>query len=165
MRIVLVLAAASLAACATTDYSTATDALLTESNETVRMELVKVTSEALSGRPVSIAPDALTTTNRLIIEEGDMMGRDGNPLSGRLMNKPDHFVLKKSGAQCVLYHEQGETYYPLENVTCSTLSGPPKTTCHIKRPGQNAIIPGISKAPKNRPRTACMCFLTLPFRI
>ncbi len=122
MRIGLTLiVGVSLAACATTDYSSSADAVLSDSNESVRMELVRVTSEALNGRPVRIAPDALTATNRLIIEERDMIGPGGNPLSGRLLNKPDHFVLKKSGSQCVLYHEQGETYYPLENATCSKL--------------------------------------------
>ena len=120
MRAILVMGAAiTLGACATVDYSKSVPALLTQQSTDARPEISRVVSEALNGRKVSLSADVLTNDSRLIIEpKPEGMDPFGNPGSGRLMGRPDHFLLQTIDNQCALYHKQSGEYYPLYGVTC-----------------------------------------------
>ena len=120
MRAILILGAAiTLVACATVDYSKSVPALLTQKSTDARPEISRVLSEALDGRRVSLSADILTEDSRLIIEpKPEGMDPFGNPGSGRLLGRPDHFTLKTIDNQCALFHEKSGEYYPLYGVTC-----------------------------------------------
>ena len=121
MRTLLTLTAIlTLGACATVDYTESVPALISEKSEDARPELSRVISEVLDGRKVSLSSDVLTKESRLIIEpKAEPMDPFGNPASGRLLGKPDHFVLKTVDSQCALYHEQTGEYHPLYGITCA----------------------------------------------
>ena len=107
-----------LPACATADFSNASDAVLTNNSADVRAEIAAAISTALGGAPVSLSPDSLTLNSRVIIERREAMGPDGNPIMGRRFDKPDHFILKISGSKCALLHEQTGEYHGLELAEC-----------------------------------------------
>ncbi len=117
--VLLLSAVTSLGACATVDYSKSVPALLAQKSVDARPEISRVLSDALDGRTVSLSADILTEDSRLIIEpKPEGMDPFGNPASGRLMGRPDHFTLKTVDNQCALFHEKSGEYYPLYGVTC-----------------------------------------------
>ena len=83
----------------------------TPTNES-RAELAQAVSSALHGAPVTLADDALTRTSRLIIEK---------PLTGRDLDKPEHFQLVKTGTRCVLIHERTGKRTTLPSTRCQPL--------------------------------------------
>lgn len=120
MRKILFLGAMiSLGACATVDYTKSVPALLSQKSVDARPEISRVVSEALDGRKVTLSEGILTEDSRLIIEpKPEGLDPFGNPGSGRLLGRPDHFTLKTIDNQCALYHEKSGEYYPLYGVTC-----------------------------------------------
>ena len=120
MRAVLGLGAIIvLGGCSTMDFSKSEPALLAKSAGDIRPALKDAVSKALGGRRVALASNVLTTDSRLIIEP-KMEPRDpfGNPMSGRLLGRPDHFILKTANGECALMHEKTGEYYPLPGVAC-----------------------------------------------
>ncbi len=104
------------------DHSKSVPALITNGDYKTRAEITSVISSALGNRKVTLTSDVLTKDSRVIIEpKGEPMDPFGNPMSGRLLGKPDHFVLRALDGQCFLHHEQTDTYHELETVTCSVL--------------------------------------------
>lgn len=76
-----------------------------------RAELLRVVSEALNGRVVTLADGALTNDSLLIIEPKHLSGRD--------LRKPEHFRLVLSGSRCVLVNQGTEARYELTETTCT----------------------------------------------
>jgi len=62
-----------------------------------RAELAQAVSSALNGAPVTLADDALTQDSLLIIERAHPRDASGVPLSGRDLDKPEHFRLGQNG--------------------------------------------------------------------
>ena len=75
-----------------------------------RAELLRAVSDALDGRPVTIADDALVKDSSLIIEPKLLTGRD--------LRRPEHFELLLSGSRCVLVHQGTRARIPLKETTC-----------------------------------------------
>lgn len=73
----------------------------------------------MKGAPVTIADDALTREDTLIIERARPRGADGVPLSGRETGRPEHFRLMKNGSRCVLVHERTGKRFRLKSATCA----------------------------------------------
>ena len=102
-------AALLLSACASAqaDVAAVIDKPTTES----RAELARAVSGALNGAQVRLAHDALTRDSVLIIEKA-------HRLTGREMDKPEHFRLVKSGKQCALVHERTGKRTMLASTSC-----------------------------------------------
>jgi hypothetical protein len=110
----------SLAAtCATAPPEKGVPAVIASPTFESRAELARVVSEALHGAPVTVADDALTRENTLIIERAPARGPDGTPLQGRDTGQPERFLLVKIGAGCELVHEASGRRFPLTSVTCA----------------------------------------------
>jgi hypothetical protein len=125
MGMAAVVAAAGLAAmaasgaCAQRTAQPDAPAVLTAPTDAIRAELLRVVSGAMNGAPVTLAPDALTNDDTLIVERA--AGRDAREmnLSGREMGKPAHFRLVKNGSACVLVHVESGRRWALSSATCS----------------------------------------------
>jgi hypothetical protein len=94
-------------------------AVLTGPTAQSHAELVRVVSAAMNGTPVTIADDALTADDRLIIERAQPHDARAMNLGGRETGRPEHFRLVKSGSRCVLVHEGTSRRWTLESATCS----------------------------------------------
>lgn len=73
--------------------------------------LKRVLSDALNGRDVTIADDALSNDSLLVIEPAHLMGRD--------LRKPEQFRLVRSGSTCVLVHLGSDERYELGDTDCA----------------------------------------------
>lgn len=120
MRFVLPFALViSLSACVSTDFTTSVAAKLADDGNDYRPAIAKVVSEALGGRRVNLTTTALKSDSRLMIEpKAEPLDPFGNPMSGRLLDKPDDFTLRTVDGKCVLHHEDKDVYYPLDGVNC-----------------------------------------------
>jgi len=108
-----------LTACATASAGRDVPALVTRPTAESRAELLRVVRRAMKGAPVTIADDALTREDTLIIERARPRGADGVPLSGRETGRPEHFRLMKNGSRCVLVHERTGKRFRLKSATCA----------------------------------------------
>jgi hypothetical protein len=94
-------------------------AVLTNPTAQSRAELVNVVSRAMNGAPVTLADDALTADDTLIVERAPRRDAQGRPLEGRDTGRPEHFKLVKRDSQCVLVHEATGRRWTLASATCS----------------------------------------------
>lgn len=96
-------------------------AVLVEGNAESRANLVKVIGEML-GTSVSLADDALTASDTLLIERKRLRDASGRQMIGRDVGYPDVFKLVKSGDQCILIHESSKKRSVLESSRCQAKS-------------------------------------------
>ena len=106
-------------ACAQRAAQTDVPAVLTSPTEATRAELLRVVSEAMEGAPVTLAADALTREDTLIVERAASRETKDMNLGGREMRRPDHFRLVKHGAVCVLVHVESSRRWTLASAGCS----------------------------------------------
>jgi hypothetical protein len=109
------------AACRRIPAQAEAPAVLTNPTRESRASLVQAVSKAIPGGPVTLADDALTRTDTLIIEHVSPRGPDGLPIEGRERGSPERFRLVRIGSDCVLVHLRTEKHYVLAHVTCSLL--------------------------------------------
>lgn len=102
--------AAALSACQTTASSDPVEALLLESSPEVTRVLSDAVSQAMGGSKVTLAPDVLTQSSKLVM--------DPKFVDDRSFQRPDHFKLMKDGASCYLLHEESGQKMPLGKVKC-----------------------------------------------
>lgn len=95
-------------------------ALIVDSSEHTRAELVRIVGAALGNADVLIANDALTRESSLFIERRPARDATGQRLSGRDYDKPERFDLVRQGSKCVLVQASTGTRYELKNVRCET---------------------------------------------
>lgn len=95
-----------------------TPALLVNSNEETRAELVSTISSALDVPNVTIADDALTHDSTLIIERTPARDSTGQRLSGRDYTQPEQFRLLLVDGSCKLLHVRTGKSYPLPRSRC-----------------------------------------------
>ena len=112
-------AMAALGACAQRTAQPDAPAVLTAPTDDTRAELLRVVSGAMNGAPVTLAPDALTNDDMLIVERAARRDATEMKLGGREMGKPAHFRLVKSGPACVLIHVESGRRWTLDSATCS----------------------------------------------
>jgi hypothetical protein len=109
----------ALAGCAQRSAQPDVPAVLTNPATESRAELVRVVSEAMNGAPVTIADDALTGDDALIVERAARRDAREMNLRGRETGRPEHFRLIKSGSQCVLVHTETGRRWTLTSATCA----------------------------------------------
>jgi hypothetical protein len=93
-------------------------AVLTNPTVESRAELLRVVREAMNGAPVTLADDALTGTDTLLIERAPRRDESGIRLEGRESARPDHVRLVKNGAACVLVHVESGRRWTLMSAAC-----------------------------------------------
>jgi hypothetical protein len=94
-------------------------ALLTHPTNESRAELARVVSEALHETPVTLADDALTTSDALVVERTARRDAQGRRIDGRTTERPEHFRLVQDGTRCVLVHEGTGRRSTLRSATCA----------------------------------------------
>ena len=94
-------------------------ALLTHPTRESRAELARVVSDALHATPVTLADDALTTSDTLVVERAAHRDVQGRRIDGRASERPEHFRLVQDGTRCVLVHEGSGRRFALSSATCA----------------------------------------------
>ena len=94
-------------------------ALLTSPTADCRAELARGVSRALDGLKVTLAEDALTRDDTLIVDRTTRRDAAGVPLDGRRTGRPERFRLVASGSDCVLVHERTGRRTTLRAATCA----------------------------------------------
>ncbi len=80
-------------------------AVIVRPTDASRAALARAVSDALGGARVTLADYALTNSSELVIERMLRRGPAGEPIDPR-GEKPEKFQLVKSGADCVLIHDE-----------------------------------------------------------
>lgn len=86
-----------------------------------RNELHRVVQQALGDRPLTLAEDALTRQNVLLIETERPRDRMGALLDGRDLGTPERFVLVMRALACELIHERSGRRWTLKTARCAPL--------------------------------------------
>ncbi|MEA3132649.1 MAG: hypothetical protein QOG17_495 [Gammaproteobacteria bacterium] len=86
-----------------------------------RAELSRVIRGALHGVPVTLADDALTTSNVISLGHANIRDQAGRPLNGRELSRPETFELFKRGSQCVLVRSKNGHAWRLHHTRCEAL--------------------------------------------
>jgi hypothetical protein len=106
-------------ACAQRSAPADVPAVLVAPTESARAELLRIVGDAMNGASVTLAADALTADDTLIVERAARRGAKDMNLGGREMRRPDHFRLMKHGAACVLIHVETGRRWTLSSAACS----------------------------------------------
>jgi hypothetical protein len=93
-------------------------AIIVNPSETGRRELARVVREALHGAPVTLADDALTTSNMLVIDHTEPRDGSGRPLDGRRLSRPQSFELFTRKSRCVLVQTRTGRRWTLRHTEC-----------------------------------------------
>jgi hypothetical protein len=86
-----------------------------------KAELEETISRILKKTRVTIADDALTKNDILIISRTPKRNIRLNPVLGRSKEKPHRFQLVKIGQACYLKYEATQEKYKLETTSCQAL--------------------------------------------
>lgn len=84
-----------------------------------RAALARAVSAAMSGAPVTLADDALTSSSTLVVERVQPRDPSGRPFGGRELSLPERFRLVKRGDACLLVHEGSGRELVLEDTRCA----------------------------------------------
>jgi hypothetical protein len=93
-------------------------AVIVDPSDASRTELARVVREALHGAPVTLADDALTTSNTLVIERANPRDAQGLPLDGRSLYRPERFELFARKSRCVLVQSRTGRRWTLRHTAC-----------------------------------------------
>lgn len=115
------LAAASLLALGCASIArTETPAVIVDPTTNSRAELLEIITSVLGRTDVMLAPDALTTTDVLLIERTPVR-RSGQRLNGREFGRPEQFQLVTDGSRCTLVHSGTGKRVPLKHTRCAPM--------------------------------------------
>jgi hypothetical protein len=93
-------------------------AIIVNPSDASRTELARVVREALRGVPVTLADDALTTSNTLVIDHANPRDASGRPLNGRSLYRPERFELFIRKSRCVLVQSRTGRRWTLRHTEC-----------------------------------------------
>ena len=96
-------------------------AIIVNPSDASRMELARVVREALHGARVTLADDALTTSNTLVIEHANPRDAQRLPLDGRSLYRPERFELFARKSRCVLVQSRTGRRWTLRHTTCAAM--------------------------------------------
>ena len=96
-------------------------AVIVSPSDASRTELARVVPEALHGAPVTLADDALTTSNTLVIEHANPRDAQGLPLDGRSLYRPERFELFARKSRCVLVQSRTGRRWTLRHTACAAI--------------------------------------------
>jgi hypothetical protein len=114
----------SLPACAVLPDSRGTPAVIADPTAESLRELAGIIRQALGDVPVTLANDALTTSNTLSLERARPRDPEGRLLNGRELTRPETFELFKRGPRCVLVQSKTGREWMLHHVQCVAAAGP-----------------------------------------
>jgi hypothetical protein len=83
-----------------------------------RAELHRTVTDALGGRSVTLADDALTQSSTLTLEHAAPDDAQGRAATGRDLGRPERFRLLRVGGRCVLVHESDGARAVLVQARC-----------------------------------------------
>jgi hypothetical protein len=118
IRILVTGVVGGLGACQTVATDADQSAIISAPNEASRAALQLAINTALN-TDVTLADDALTDTDLLIIERTPPQSIAGSPAGGRTMDAPIQFRLVINDGECVLVDQRDGTRYPLANTRCT----------------------------------------------
>jgi len=101
-------------------------AVIANPSDSSRTELARVVREAMHGAPVTLADDALTTSNTLVIEHANPRDASGLPLDGRSLYRPERFELFARKSRCVLVQSRTGRRWTLRHTTCVAIQALPR---------------------------------------
>ena len=96
-------------------------AVIDNASRETKAELEATISRILKKTRVTIADDALTQSDILIISRTPKRNIRLNPVLGRSKEKPHRFQLVKIGQACYLKYEATQERYKLETTSCQAL--------------------------------------------
>jgi hypothetical protein len=117
----LSLAMASLLGAAAWPEPVDQPAVIVNPSGASRRELARIVREALHGVPATLADDALTTSNTLIIEHANPRDSSGRPLNGRSFDRPERFELFTHRSRCMLVQTQTGRRWTLRHTACAVV--------------------------------------------
>src|SRR6266851_1738219 len=100
-------------------------AVIVSPSDASRTELARVVREALHGAPVTLADDALTTSNTLVIERANPRDASGRPLDGRSLYRPERFELFARKSHCVPVQSRTGRRWTLRHTACVAMQALP----------------------------------------
>jgi hypothetical protein len=100
-------------------------AVIVNPSAETRKELTRVMGHALAGIPVTLADDALTTSNRISLEHARPRDPAGRLLNGRDLSRPETFELFTRNSHCVLVHSRTGRAWTLHHVRCAPMPPAP----------------------------------------
>lgn len=111
-------AVVSLFACNSLEIRHESAAVIDNASRATKAELEATISRILKKPKVTIADDALTQSDILIISRTPKRNLRLNPVLGRSKEKPHRFQLVKIGQACYLKYEATQESYRLETTSC-----------------------------------------------
>ncbi|HZF25472.1 MAG TPA: hypothetical protein VEZ88_04375 [Steroidobacteraceae bacterium] len=115
------LALLAASACGTLPPEQDVPAVIVQPTVQGRDELRQTIAGALHNAPLTLADDALTRANVLIIERAGARDSKGVPLNGRELGRPEKFQLVKSGSRCVLIQDSSGQRFTLTKIDCAPI--------------------------------------------
>jgi hypothetical protein len=97
-------------------------AVITNASGETRAELEAAVARILKKPKVTVAEDALTESDILIISRTPRRTLKLNPVQGRSMEKPFLFQLVKIGRDCYLKYEATRERQKLEKISCRAIN-------------------------------------------
>ena len=107
-----------LLACAARPEALRTPAVISKPTAETGAELERVIRNAIGDVPVTLADDALTTSNILSLEHARARDPEGRLLNGRELSRPETFELFKRGSRCVLVRAKTGREWTLHHAQC-----------------------------------------------
>ena len=92
--------------------------MIVNPSDASRAELARAVRQAMHGVLVTLADDALTTSNTLVIEHANPRDPSGLPLNGRSLDLPERFELIKHKSRCVLVQSRTGRRWTLRHTEC-----------------------------------------------
>ena len=114
--------AASLGGCKTLSLDNAKPAVITSPSENSQNALSSAIQELLNNTKVTIADNAFTQSNRLVLQRKPVIGPDGLPIQTRVDEPPFIIRLYKLKNQCVIEYEKNGELKIVDGVSCKTLT-------------------------------------------
>ena len=96
-------------------------AVLIDAGRATRADLLQAVTQALDNAPLTLADDALTHENALILEPARRRDANGRLLNGRELGVPERFELFLIDSRCVLIHERTQRRILLGKARCRAL--------------------------------------------
>ncbi|MDQ2076327.1 hypothetical protein [Marinimicrobium sp. ABcell2] len=107
----------ALSGCQTTDLDPV-PGLIVEPDADSRAALSEAVSNALDGVDVLLAPNALTESSVLILEQSHYRADENMHRQGRRLDQPEHFQLLFQGGACILVHKDSGQHQMLADTEC-----------------------------------------------
>lgn len=117
-RWLMLVTAVQFAACIQPPVASEMPAVIDNPDAAGRAELLATVRKALGDVAVTLADNALTESNVLLIERVPRRNASGLLLNGRDLGRPQGFHLYLSGAHCVLKQDGTDRNWVLQRSKC-----------------------------------------------